>query len=414
MVGKFVFVLFVLVFLIGFVSASGIDLTGFSKTEIGNKGIYYKQRVIDGVKIEKDFSVYEFDKGTGSLLNKKDNFRNIGEIPKAKITREEAESKVFGKVLFSELILIAPDSDVFPLEPKPKNPVWAVRVEENGMQKIVVVDSINGKILGRGIVPPYNAFSFSGPIYSGCSDYWYNWYNNAALWFGKMGYDTEYLIWPTKDKIRSHVQSNETALFYELAHGGSSSFGGGCLNGSIQYTSYADIRNWISNYTKMPFSFIGSCEGLCNTGSGTLSYEFRKGSNNGTASVGYCGMSSQNCSSCWSLSVMWQTRLFLYLNQSYTAKQAFDMANIDYPVCAQCMRFSGDENLKLVPKVVRVTYCDSADLNKDGIVDLSDLSILSVNWGLSGSGDINKDGIVDLSDLSILSSNWGISTGACS
>jgi hypothetical protein len=49
------------------------------------------------------------------------------------------------------------------------------------------------------------------------------------------------------------------------------------------------------------------------------------------------------------------------------------------------------------------------DLNNDGKVNISDLSILLSNWGKTGAtvtGDINKDGKVNISDLSTLLSNW--------
>jgi hypothetical protein len=50
----------------------------------------------------------------------------------------------------------------------------------------------------------------------------------------------------------------------------------------------------------------------------------------------------------------------------------------------------------------------SADLNNDGKVNLSDLSILLSNYGKNVSqGDINNDGIINLSDLSILLSKFG-------
>lgn len=52
----------------------------------------------------------------------------------------------------------------------------------------------------------------------------------------------------------------------------------------------------------------------------------------------------------------------------------------------------------------------NADLNSDGKVNLSDLSILLSNWGAvkpqADKGDINGDGAVNLSDLSILLSKW--------
>ena len=48
-----------------------------------------------------------------------------------------------------------------------------------------------------------------------------------------------------------------------------------------------------------------------------------------------------------------------------------------------------------------------ADLNRDGRVNIFDLSILLRNWGKSGTGDLNSDGRVNIFDLSVLLRNWG-------
>lgn len=53
-----------------------------------------------------------------------------------------------------------------------------------------------------------------------------------------------------------------------------------------------------------------------------------------------------------------------------------------------------------------------ADLNNDGVVDVSDLLILLANWGQCPRndtciGDINGDGVVDVSDLLLLLASWG-------
>lgn len=54
----------------------------------------------------------------------------------------------------------------------------------------------------------------------------------------------------------------------------------------------------------------------------------------------------------------------------------------------------------------------AGDANFDGIVDLSDLSIMAGRWDQAATygladADFNIDGMVDLSDLSILAGNWG-------
>jgi hypothetical protein len=56
--------------------------------------------------------------------------------------------------------------------------------------------------------------------------------------------------------------------------------------------------------------------------------------------------------------------------------------------------------LKLAP-------VNPADLDGDGVVSASDLSILLGNWGGSGVGDIDGNGVVNAGDLSALLGAWG-------
>jgi len=48
-----------------------------------------------------------------------------------------------------------------------------------------------------------------------------------------------------------------------------------------------------------------------------------------------------------------------------------------------------------------------ADLNQDGVVGGTDLTVLLGGWGLPGIADINLDGTTNGTDLTILLSNWG-------
>jgi len=50
--------------------------------------------------------------------------------------------------------------------------------------------------------------------------------------------------------------------------------------------------------------------------------------------------------------------------------------------------------------------CAAADLNCDGVVNGTDLTILLANWGLNGNGDVNGDGSVNGSDLTVVLSAW--------
>jgi hypothetical protein len=174
-----------------------------------------------------------------------------------------------------------------------------------------------------------------------------------------MGYSTEAVVWPTEAKVQSHVASNTTAMFYELAHGGSYGFSSGCADGdNYETTTPAEIETWIQTYQAIPFTFIGSCGGMCETVDGTLSFEFRKGATVGTVTVGYCHMDQSYCDECWyDYSLLWQEALFTYMNAGATVRAAFDQALADYPACAsgQCMRFEGDETLMVVPVLGRRT-----------------------------------------------------------
>lgn len=331
----------------------------FKEYESGALVVYYHQRMVDDAIVEKDYVLYQFDKATEELVAVKSHWReDLPEhLPAGLLTPGEAEALVDGEVLRSTLYLISPESDVFPLDPVPQNPCWVVRHVIDGNLVVTVVDAAEGRIVGNGVPPPNTGFALSGPwTFGPCEGTWTDWRENARSWFETMGYPTESVQWPDEDKIRSHVQSGQTAVFYELAHGNHYMFEGGCINGQSGEITYAsEIETWIADYAKMPFAFIGSCGGLCWKFDDTFSYEFRKGSTDSTTALGYCGMADPECDICWSQSISWQTALFSYMNQGWTVKAAFDQANADHPQCGdnRCMRFSGDQDFALVPVVRR-------------------------------------------------------------
>ena len=326
----------------------------FERYEIGDAIVYYHQRMIDEAIVEFDYIRYRFDKNTKELIEKGIHWRDdLPEHLPPIISREEAESMVEGEIHSSSLYFIDPESHVFPITPTPKNPCWAVRIlDERGYIKdVIVIDAVEGRIVGHGIPPPSEGFSLSGPVdVENCTGAWYDWYTNAENWFEEMGYSTERVKYPSEAKVKSHVQSHETAMFYEVAHGNSYHFQNSCTD----KTTASEVNSWIEDYAKMPFTFLGSCDGMCNTGSGTLSYRFRKGSTEDTCTVGYCGMGGGDCEQyCWPKAVQWQDELFKRMKQGDTVKEAFDWANGTYPQCESCMRFAGDEDFAIMPIVQR-------------------------------------------------------------
>ena len=341
----------------------------FNRYEIGSKIVYFHQRMIGDAIVEGDYIRYQFDKDTEELLDKEVHWRDdLPEHLPAVISKEEAESMVNGTIQSSRLYFISPESDVFPLEPTPQNPCWVVKSIADDNMAVTVIDGVEGKLLGPGVAPPYGGFSLTGPTdVAGCSGAWDAWYQNAENWFNAMGYPTEAVKYPTEAKIQSHVQSTETAMFYELAHGGWWYFDSSCTDSTFP----TEIHDWIECYNPMPFTFIGSCEGMCQTGPNTFSYEFRKGSMVDTVTVGYCHMADPECDAAWANSISWQDALFDYMSQSQTVRQAFDNALADYPMCVGCMRFEGDINFAVVPVVQRGEWNQPpvADAGADQMVE---------------------------------------------
>ncbi len=334
----------------------------FEELEIGNKRVLFHQRIIGPATVEKDFIVYHYDLDTGEFLAKKKTWRDDlpDRLPEI-IPQEAAEALVEGDIQFNRLYYIAPDSFAFPLDPPPHNPAWVVNSDIDGLRIIKIIDAVTGELLGDGLSPPYTGFSFTGPAYvNPCQYGWADLYINAKNWFDDMGYETDGLHWPTKDRIRSHIESTTTAMFYEVAHGNTERFINGCdETGAAEYTYASEIAAWIEAYPKMPFTFIASCDGMCGNSEGTFSHAFRKGSEEDTVTVGYCGMSMDFCDSCWSNAFDWQNDLFSYMDQGWAVKDAYDQVMAEYPMCYyapydfDCMQFAGDEDFAMVPVVSR-------------------------------------------------------------
>ncbi|CAD6493624.1 MAG: hypothetical protein DIAAKJNI_00526 [Candidatus Argoarchaeum ethanivorans] len=131
----------------------------FKKTDIGDMVVYRHQRMVDGAIVEKDRIVYQFDKDTKELIKKTIHWRDdLPEHLPQIITKEEAESIAGGGS--ATLYFISPESHVVPIKPTPDNPCWEVwkvtETDEHGTTyyDIIIVDAVEGKILGHGVPPP--------------------------------------------------------------------------------------------------------------------------------------------------------------------------------------------------------------------------------------------------------------------
>lgn len=322
----------------------------FVKTTLGSVSTYFHQRKIGVATVEKDYVRYRIDESSGALIEKGEHWRtDLPDRLPTVIGKAAAEAKARGVVQRSRLVYISPRSVVYRLRATPANPCWVVRSVEGKRIIVTIVDAVTGEALGTGIPPPASGLAIDGPDWGDCpqDSYWDDWANNAKDWFQQLAYSPASSVGNASPAaIRARLQSDDTAVFYELDHGGSTSFHVTCnedLNAS-------DVGSWLAGYANVPFAFIGSCEGMCDTQAGTFAYEFRKNLPD-AAVVGYCGMSSAACDDCWGDSIDWQDDLFDRLTKGDTVKAAFDHANSQLPSCgnASCMRFAGDETLKLSP-----------------------------------------------------------------
>jgi len=408
---RFVGVLLALLLAVGVSgSAQFRDGVEFEELVIGDMRVEFYQRQVGDAIVEGDYIVRQYDVESGELVKEIIEWRSdLPEELPLTIGRDEAIERVGGDVAFAELYYLADGSPVHPVYSP--NPCWVIDATlpvDRSTQYVTssVVDAVTGELLGRASPPPqyFTGFSLTGPecqkgtthcatgpgstTATGCAYSWDAWYQNAATWFNTMGYSTLSVRWPTENEVKTQIANNYVAVFYELAHGGSTSFCSGCVGGtSYEATTAAEVKSWISPYPPFRFAFIGSCGGMCSTGPGTLSYEFRKGSSEGTATTGYCHMDSPTtcAKDCWHAghTIGWQTSLFKYLNQGYSVKQAFDKANADRPFCAKhsCMRFAGDPDLSLVPGVQRSTSSSTGQVTPR----LPDLRVLPETiWDILG------------------------------
>jgi hypothetical protein len=316
---------------------------------------FFHQRMIGEAIVEKDFIRYRFNSETGELIDEERQWREDlpSRLPRI-IAQDQAEAEAEGEVQFSQLYYISPQSEVFPLRPTPKHPCWVVSSKADDQILVTIVDAVTGQKLGYGIPPPATGLSIHGPDWGACPQdpIWYAWAENARGWYATMGYSTTRIGNASEADVRSRIQTDDLSVFYELDHGGSWSFHNRCDTD----IDAAEIHAWIADYANMPFTFLGSCDGMCEQTANRFSFEFRKGSTIDSATVGYCGMSTAACrASCWGNSIAWQTELFSRMNSGNTVWTAFGLANAAWPNCAasNCMRFAGDTSLILKPAVTR-------------------------------------------------------------
>ncbi len=73
--------------------------------------------------------------------------------------------------------------------------------------------------------------------------------------------------------------------------------------------------------------------------------------------------------------------------------------------------FKNEAGAEVGIKPITVVRHKTADINNDGVVDITDLAIFAENWGKEGPTepmtDIDGNNVVDITDLAIFAENWG-------
>ena len=138
----------------------------FTRVEIGNRTVYWHQRMIGDAVVEGDYITYQFRRGTSDLIAKKVSWRDglPAQLPQT-ISRESAEAMVDREILHSILYIISRDSFVHPIEPTQQNPCWVVTSVDGLDIYVDIIDAVTGELLGCGVPPPYDGFALSGPSY---------------------------------------------------------------------------------------------------------------------------------------------------------------------------------------------------------------------------------------------------------
>jgi len=118
--------------------------------QIDNFISYFHQRKIGEATVEKDFIRYIFDVNTGQLIEQTTQWReDLPEHVSPLITKAQVESLVEGIVDTTRLYFISPNTDVYPITPRPKNPCWIVISLDEDRLIITIFDAMTGEKLGH-------------------------------------------------------------------------------------------------------------------------------------------------------------------------------------------------------------------------------------------------------------------------
>ena len=245
---------------------------------------------------------------------------------------------------------------------------WEVRYPDGS----TVMYDLNGTQIGHAMI---TAPSAKGYLASGTDIEWRRYITepawliagyNANYWYSRWTDSTTgvYNPDPNTSPISPYVSDPDTLFYYAIGHGSHRSYSGyeeddeGNDLVLRYYTTqpdvFGDVPNLyddMQNRGPMHFALMVHCDSMKETGQGSFSHAFRKGSWSGTVTVGFKGL--QDASVLANLSVLyWQDTMLEYMDEGDRIKEAFDEATSEWDLVAPYAVFAGDTMQKVVPGVM--------------------------------------------------------------
>ena len=304
---------------------------------IGNRQVKYWEHMVDDTLVKNDFILLHMDIENSEVLKYEKSWTDI------ELSLQGSVYKVFefDNFFWKQLVVFPKKDDCrnfYTFDDLQEYPLVCREVRHTDGTTIIY--NIDGEQIGQGIPTPSKGFSLSGYNDASWPDTWIEYRENADFWFAKWCTSTISLSLPTPSTISSHMRDSTVEYFYELAHGDEYYFQAEATGSDYYATT---LKQDMTNRQPMKFAFLGSCHGMTSTGSGTFSYEFRKGQMTDTVTVGFDHM--ENCPG-WEYGYYWQDSMFENMSKGYTVKESFDMATAQYPTIELAVVFLGDATLK--------------------------------------------------------------------
>jgi len=348
---------------------------------IGEKKVILYEHVINGFQVKNDSVLIHINKKNGDIIDYKQKWEDTSIIID-KLKKYNFSNIILENYYWKKKVIFMDEKDCmnfYKFNKKVDYPVYCLEVRfQDGKTRLY---DNNGYEIGYGITAPSEGFLLTGP-HEG-NDVWDYLRSNAEKYYSKWTDSITSIFNPyPSTEISPKVSDSNVKIFYEVAHGGSTRFSAHVSKKYYSaHTSEANVEDDMENRAPMSFAFIGSCEGMTNTGDGTFSYEFRKGQITNTVTVGYTGMGNDDG---WPKAKQWQDLMFSYMDQGYTIKNAFDLASSAYPTIADAVKFVGDESYKIT-EIGNIAPCFPNDPSPDHGATMIDIDT-SLSWS---GGDAN-------------------------